>query len=80
MSSTEIRVPEGLGGEDSEIVVANWVADEGETVEAGDLVCELMVTKVTFEIVAPASGRVEQRKAVEDVVSVGDLLGVIVAE
>ncbi|MDX3899284.1 MAG: lipoyl domain-containing protein [Sphingobium sp.] len=78
MSSTEIRVPEGLSGEDGEIVVANWVVDEGEMVDAGDLVCELMVTKVTFEIVAPASGKLEQRRSVEDVVGIGDLLGLIV--
>lgn len=79
MRSTEIRVPDGLG-DDGEIVVANWVIDDGEQVDAGDLVCELMVTKATFEVAAPASGKLEQRKAVEDVVTTGDLLGVISAE
>lgn len=79
MSSTEIRVPEGMADEDAEIVLANWLVDEGEQVDEGDVVCELMVTKVTFEVAAPAAGRLEQRTTVEDVVAVGALLGVISA-
>ena len=79
MSSTEIRVPEGMADEDAEIVLANWLVDEGEQVDEGDVVCELMVTKVTFDVEAPAAGRLEQRATVEDVVAVGALLGVISA-
>ncbi|KRB82703.1 hypothetical protein ASE00_11765 [Sphingomonas sp. Root710] len=80
MSSTEIRVPDGIADEETEIVVANWLVDEGDHVDADDVVCELMVTKVTFEVPAPASGVLQQRASVEDIVAVGDLLGVIVAE
>lgn len=79
MSSIEIRVPDGIAAEDSEIVVANWVVTDGEHVDEGDLVCELMVTKVTVEVPAPASGRLEQRAVEEDVVAVGAVLGVITA-
>ena len=79
MSSTEIRVPEGMAEEDAEIVLANWLVDEGEQVDEGDVVCELMVTKVTFEVAPPTTGRLEQRAVVEDVVAVGALLGVICA-
>lgn len=79
MSSMEIRVPEGMTEEDAEIVLANWLVDEGEQVDEGDVVCELMVTKVTLEVAAPAAGRIEQRAAVEDIVAVGALLGVISA-
>lgn len=79
MSSTEIRVPDGMAGEDTEIVLANWLVDEGEHVDEGDVICELMVTKVTFEVAAPATGCIEQRATAEDVVAVGALLGVISA-
>ena len=77
MSNAEIRVPEGIAEEGSEIVLANWLVDEGEHVEEGDVVCELMVAKATFEVAASMPGRLEQRAAVEDVVPVGALLGVI---
>ena len=75
MSSTEILVPEGIADEDAEIVFANWLVDAGQTVDEGDVICELMVTKVTIEIPAPASGRLEQRASEEDVVTVGAVLG-----
>lgn len=77
MSITDIRVPEGIADEDAEIVLANWLVDEGEHVDEGDVVCELMVTKVTFEVGAPASGKLVQRAKAEDIVAVGALLGVI---
>jgi pyruvate/2-oxoglutarate dehydrogenase complex dihydrolipoamide acyltransferase (E2) component len=79
MSNTEILVPEGMAQQDTEIVLANWLVDEGEYVDEGDPICELMVTKVTIEVAAPTAGRLEQRASVEDVVTIGALLGVISA-
>ncbi len=77
MSSSDIRVPEGIGEDDAEIVVAGWSVENGGHVDAGEVVCELMVTKVTFEVEAPAAGRLEQIAVVEDVVSVGTVIGKI---
>ena len=79
MSSTEILVPDGIAEDDSEIVVANWVVADGEHVDKGDLICELMVTKVTVEVPAPATGTLEQRASEEDIVAAGAVLGVIAA-
>lgn len=76
--STEIKVPEGIAeDEDAEIVFANWLVDDGAQVDEGETICELMVTKVTIEVPAPASGRLEQRAAEEDIVQVGTVIGVI---
>lgn len=77
MSGIEILVPEGVAADGGEIVVANWLAEDGDHVDAGDVVCELMVTKVTFEVEAPSSGRLEHHAQAEDVVTVGALLGTI---
>jgi pyruvate/2-oxoglutarate dehydrogenase complex dihydrolipoamide acyltransferase (E2) component len=44
------RVPEGI--------VANWFVRDGSAVQAGTTVAELMVEKTTYEIDAPAAGRI----------------------
>ena len=66
---TDITVPEGLWTEEDKsgsIVV--WLYQDGAQVSEGDVVAELMVEKVTFEIEAPASGTL--RIAVEPEVPV----------
>lgn len=39
-----------------EAVVSNWFAREGARVEAGDLLCEIQVEKVSVDVPAPAAG------------------------
>ena len=54
---TEVRIPEGLwdeGEKTGSIVV--WLYSDGATVSEGDVLAELMVEKVTFEIDAPSGG------------------------
>lgn len=56
---TEIRFPQ-LSEEqpDAEGVLATWFVADGDQVAAGQLLGEVMVEKVSGEVLAPAAGRV----------------------
>jgi len=73
--TTEIRVPETLWEEDSEAVITSWLASDGGVVEAGEVIAELMVQKIQYELESPASGRLKIALDVDEVVSKGDLVG-----
>lgn len=75
--STEVRVPETLWEEDSEAVITSWLVSNGGAVQAGDMIAELMVQKIQYELEAPASGTLQILKDVDDVVAKGDLVGQI---
>lgn len=72
----DIIVPEGLWSEpDKTGSIVVWLYPDGAEVKEGDVVAELMVEKVTFEIEAPATGKL--RIAVEPEVPVE--LGAVLA-
>ncbi|NVK39785.1 MAG: biotin attachment protein [Oceanospirillaceae bacterium] len=73
--SIEVRVPETLWEEDSEAVITTWLASDGGAVEQGEVIAELMVQKIQYELEAPASGSLQILKDVDDVVAKGDLIG-----
>jgi pyruvate/2-oxoglutarate dehydrogenase complex dihydrolipoamide acyltransferase (E2) component len=53
----EVRVPAELWDGDLDGVVSAWLYQDGELVEAGAVIAELMSEKVAFSLEAPASGR-----------------------
>ena len=62
----------------TEMVVSLWFADEGEEVLEGDRLVEILAGSVTFDVPAPATGRlVEVRVAEEDAVHSGDVLALV---
>lgn len=72
----EVTVPEGLWSGDAESgSIVGWLYQDGAEVREGEVIAELMVEKVTFEIEAPASGTL--RIAVEPEVPVG--IGAVLA-
>jgi pyruvate/2-oxoglutarate dehydrogenase complex dihydrolipoamide acyltransferase (E2) component len=73
--SIEVRVPETLWEEDSVAVIAAWRASEGGAVQQGDVIAELMVQKIQYELEAPASGTLQNLKDVDDVIAKGELIG-----
>ena len=77
LSMTPVVVPEGLlqGGDPGS--VANWFFDEGSTVRADDLLCEIMTEKVANEIRAPVGGILRILAPTETIVKSGDTLAVI---
>jgi len=74
----EIILPE-LGA--APVVLSVWFADAGEAVYEGDRLVEVLVNGATFDVPAPATGRlVEQRALANDPVRAGQLLGVVEVE
>jgi 2-oxoglutarate dehydrogenase E2 component (dihydrolipoamide succinyltransferase) len=75
--SKEIKVP-ALGESVSEATIAKWFKNEGDAVKADEPLVELETDKVTVEVPAPASGKLEKIVAKSgSTVAVGALLGSI---
>jgi 2-oxoglutarate dehydrogenase E2 component (dihydrolipoamide succinyltransferase) len=73
----EITVPT-LGESVTEATIAKWFKKVGDAVKADEPLCELETDKVTVEVPAPASGRLQEITAPEgSTVAVGALLGKI---
>jgi pyruvate/2-oxoglutarate dehydrogenase complex dihydrolipoamide acyltransferase (E2) component len=78
---TDITVPEGLWSEaDKTGSIVVWLYQDGARVNRGDVIAELMVEKVTFEIEAPASGALRIAVEPEVPVEMGARLGGIFRE
>ena len=70
-----IIVPD-LHSENESIRVSGWLVDEGDLVLAGDLVAEVLIPGITFDIMAESTGRlVEILKPTDNSIQVGDILG-----
>ena len=75
--SNEIRVP-ALGESVTEATVAKWFKKEGDAIKIDEPLVELETDKVTVEVPAPASGKLEKiNVAAGTTVNVGTLLGSI---
>jgi pyruvate/2-oxoglutarate dehydrogenase complex dihydrolipoamide acyltransferase (E2) component len=71
----EIRLPE-IGARP--VVLSVWFADAGEAVFEGDRLVEVRVAGATFDVPAPATGRlVEKRSLPDDPLEPGQILGVV---
>ncbi len=74
----EIILPE-LGA--VPVVLSVWFVDPGDLVFEGDRVVEVMVNGATFDVAAPATGRlVEKRALPDDPVHPGKVLGIVEIE
>lgn len=73
----EIRLPAGIGEGDDQAVLSGWMVDDGEQIEAGDVVAEVMVAKASFEIEAPAAGILLHRAEVGALLSPNELIGLV---
>jgi pyruvate/2-oxoglutarate dehydrogenase complex dihydrolipoamide acyltransferase (E2) component len=58
-------------------IVANWFFAEGANVRKGVTIAEIMVEKTSFDIVAPAAGRLHILVAKDGVVKLGAVIGTI---
>lgn len=73
-----VLLPDVRLGRDTEMFVSLWFADVGEEVIEGDRLVEILAGPITFDVPAPASGRlIEIRAAEEDAVQSGSLLAVV---
>ncbi|MCF8062621.1 MAG: 2-oxo acid dehydrogenase subunit E2 [Deltaproteobacteria bacterium] len=74
--ATEIRVPK-LGMVQSDITVIELSRSDGDAVDKDEKVAVIETAKVSYDIYAPAEGRIFYLKRVKDKVASGDLLGVV---
>jgi pyruvate/2-oxoglutarate dehydrogenase complex dihydrolipoamide acyltransferase (E2) component len=73
--AVEVKLPE-LGAEaGDEATVSFWIVQEGDDVEEGDDLVEMLTDKANFNVPSPCNGKVTKLAAQEnDVIKVGDLL------
>jgi pyruvate/2-oxoglutarate dehydrogenase complex dihydrolipoamide acyltransferase (E2) component len=58
-----------------------WFAQPGDFVFAGDRLVEVLAPGATFDVPAPATGRLVERRALpRDLLTPGQVLGVVEAE
>ena len=63
------------------MVLSLWFADPGEVVYEGDRLVEVLVNGATFDVPAPATGRLVQQLVFPDeLISAGQVLGTVELE
>jgi len=66
--------------DEGEAVLGRWYYGDGDHVESGAVVCEVMISKAAIEVTAPISGRLFIVTAVEQPVTRGMKLGVLTTQ
>lgn len=74
---TAVRIPGDLWNEDKSGSIVLWLYKDGSRVSKGDVIAEVLVEKVTFELEAPASGVLRIKVEPEIEIQKGELVAVI---
>jgi pyruvate/2-oxoglutarate dehydrogenase complex dihydrolipoamide acyltransferase (E2) component len=72
-----VEVPDDLFGEDGEVELQTWRANEGAHVVEGSPLADVASAKVVAEVAAPAAGILSQLVAEGAMVARGVAIGVI---
>lgn len=73
----ELKVP-SAGESITEVIVSEWLKEEGAWVDTDDVVAVVQTEKADIEIVAPAAGKLSKRlKGTGDSAAVGDVIALI---
>jgi len=72
---TDILVQTGLWEDTDTAVIGSWLYSDGDVVQAGAVIAEIMVEKSSFELTAPASGILHIGAAEESEVAAGQVVG-----
>ena len=77
MSKFELKMPK-MGESITEGTIINWLVNEGDTFDEGDIILEVATDKIDNEVPAPASGTmVETKFQAKDVVKVGEVIAIL---
>ena len=77
MNKTEFKMPK-MGESITEGTIINWLVNEGDSFEEGDILLEVATDKVDNEVPAPASGKMLEHKfKAKDVVPVGEVIAIL---
>jgi pyruvate/2-oxoglutarate dehydrogenase complex dihydrolipoamide acyltransferase (E2) component len=71
----DITIPVGHWRDEDSAVISSWLYNDGDVVQTGAVVAEIMVEKASFEIVAPGSGTLRIGVGEEIEVQQGDVVG-----
>lgn len=69
----QVKVPT-VGESITEVTIANWLKNDGDTVKQDEIIAELESDKATFELPAPAPGVLKIVRKKGDSVPIGELL------
>ena len=73
----ELKMPK-MGESITEGTIINWLVNEGDTFEEGDIILEVATDKVDNEVPAPASGTLKKTMfQAKDVVPVGEVIAIL---
>ena len=73
----DLKMPK-MGESITEGTIINWLIDEGDSFEEGDILLEVATDKVDNEVPAPASGTLIKRHfKSQDVVPVGEIIATL---
>jgi 2-oxoglutarate dehydrogenase E2 component (dihydrolipoamide succinyltransferase) len=75
----EIKAP-SPGESITEIEISSWLVKDGSYVTKGKIIAEIDSDKATLEISAPDSGKIRLKAKKGEIVSVGDVIGLIDTE
>ena len=77
MTETEFKMPK-MGESITQGTILNWLVQEGESLQEGDILVEIATDKVDNEVPAPGSGVMISHKAgVNDTIEVGHTIAVV---
>ena len=77
MSKYELKMPK-MGESITEGTIINWLVEEGDSFEEGDIILEVATDKVDNEVPAPASGVLKKTQfKAKDVVPVGEVIAIL---
>ena len=77
MSKFEFKMPK-MGESITEGTIINWLINEGDSFDEGDIILEVATDKVDNEVPAPASGTlIKTMFQAKDVVPVGEVLAIL---
>jgi 2-oxoglutarate dehydrogenase E2 component (dihydrolipoamide succinyltransferase) len=77
MSKFELKMPK-MGESITEGTIINWLINEGDSFDEGDIILEVATDKVDNEVPAPAAGTLlETKYQAKDVVKVGEVIAIL---
>ena len=73
----ELKMPK-MGESITEGTIINWLINEGDSFDEGDIILEVATDKVDNEVPAPAAGTLlETKYQAKDVVKVGEVIAIL---
>ncbi len=72
-ATVEMKIP-AVGESITEVTVAKWLKEDGDTVERDEIIAELESDKATFELPAEAAGTLRHAAKEGQTISIGDVV------